>query len=97
MISDDLHKHLIKAAESYCRIKRISMITLSLKVLRSGGVFERLDSGGSLTVRNYGRLMDFFEREGHKVPPLVIGGWSGEGVTRGARRRNQKAETAAIQ
>lgn len=91
--ADAMHRHLIAAAESYCRAKRISMITLGLRVVRSGNVFERLDCGGSITVRNYGRFMDFFRQEGHDVPALTIGGW---GAKHGRGQRNPKAASKKV-
>lgn len=53
----ELESTLLRCVDAYCEAKRLARPTVSAQILRDSRAFDRVASGGSLTVRNFQRAM----------------------------------------
>lgn len=60
----DLSANMLALADRYCAEKKISRSRLATIVVNDGKFFDRIDKGGSLTVRTYERFIEFFKAAG---------------------------------
>jgi len=56
----DLKSALIAAADRYCETAEISKARLATLVANDGKFFQRIESGGGLTLKMYERFMAYF-------------------------------------
>lgn len=65
----DLTFNLVAEATRYCKTRGISLARLSTIVINDGKFFQRLEAGGSFTVRTYERFMTYFEEHPVEAAP----------------------------
>jgi len=51
---------ILNAVKSYCEITKKSPATIATKVMNDGKFFDRLEAGGSCTMRTYEKVMQWF-------------------------------------
>ena len=56
----DLTATLLSAAKAYCRETGMSAARLATIVANDGKFFDRIESGGTLTVKTYEKFMAYF-------------------------------------
>lgn len=56
----DLKSELLVKAGSYCKTAKISRARLATLVANDGKFFDRIESGGGLTIRMYERFIAYF-------------------------------------
>jgi hypothetical protein len=62
----DLTNHLLTSADDFCRRTGMSKARLATIVINDGKFFDRIVSGGGLTVKTYEKFMAHFAAEAKK-------------------------------
>lgn len=58
--SMDLAQTLLRCSDVYCEAKNLARPTVSAQILRDSRAFDRVASGGSITIRNFERALQWF-------------------------------------
>jgi len=53
----DLAQTLLRCVDRYCEARKLARATVSTLALNDGRTFDRVASGGSITIRNYEKSM----------------------------------------
>lgn len=75
----NLAEILLRCADAYGEAKKLARPTVSALILRDSRVFDRVDRGGSISIRNFERAMQWFSDHWPDATP-----WP-DGIDRPAR------------
>lgn len=56
----NLASSLLRVSDAYCEAKDLARPTVSALILKDSRAFDRVADGGSITIRNYERAMQWF-------------------------------------
>lgn len=59
----DLAQALLRCSDAYCAAKGLARPTVSALILKDSRAFDRVANGGSITIRNFERVMQWFSAQ----------------------------------